>query len=166
MDCVKNGSIQITDEDLPSFLYKSETAYNEENEDMGLFCGFLLVHDSMYITTFLLVPPRLWTLLLRSTRARQGSSSSLRSLEEQSHMRVSRFVIISPLFMSDLFLLGICTLAFHPWANGACLTIFSTSICFMIISWPCLKRIWRIPGWSKLSSGWMSRSQSCFFFRS
>jgi len=56
MDRVKDGSIQITDEDLPSFLYESETAYDEENEDMGLFRGFLLVCVYRHI---LLVPPQL-----------------------------------------------------------------------------------------------------------
>jgi hypothetical protein len=40
MDRVKDGSIQITDEDIPSFLYESKTLYNE---DIGLFCGYLLV---------------------------------------------------------------------------------------------------------------------------
>jgi len=51
MDRVKDGSIQITDEDLPSFLYESETAYDEENEDMGLFRGFLLVRVYRHIFT-------------------------------------------------------------------------------------------------------------------
>jgi hypothetical protein len=44
MDCVEDGSIQLTDEDFPSFLYKSETLYDEDNEDIGLFHGYLLVH--------------------------------------------------------------------------------------------------------------------------
>ena len=44
MDRVEDGSIQITDEDFPSFLYKSETFYNEDNEDIGLFRRYLLVH--------------------------------------------------------------------------------------------------------------------------
>lgn len=51
MDRVRDGSIQITDEDLPSFLYESETAYDEENEDMGLFRGFLLVRVYRHIFT-------------------------------------------------------------------------------------------------------------------
>ena len=51
MDRVKDGSIQITDKDLPSFLYESETAYDEENEDMGLFRGFLLVRVYRHIFT-------------------------------------------------------------------------------------------------------------------
>jgi hypothetical protein len=51
MDHVNDGSIQITDEDLPSFLYESETAYDGENEDIGLFCGFLLVRVYRHIFT-------------------------------------------------------------------------------------------------------------------
>ncbi len=35
LDHVGDGSIQITDGDFPSFLYPSETAYDEENEDIG-----------------------------------------------------------------------------------------------------------------------------------
>ena len=51
MDRVRDGSIQITDEDLPSFLYENETAYDRENEDMGLFRGFLLVRVYRHIFT-------------------------------------------------------------------------------------------------------------------
>jgi hypothetical protein len=51
MDRVNDGSIQITDEDLPSFLYESETAYDGENEDIGLFHGFLLVRVYRHIFT-------------------------------------------------------------------------------------------------------------------
>jgi hypothetical protein len=43
MDRVEDGSIQITDEDFPSFVYESETLYDEDNEDIGLFRGYLLV---------------------------------------------------------------------------------------------------------------------------
>ena len=43
MDRVADGSIQITDEDFPSFLYESETLYDEDNEDIGLFHGYILV---------------------------------------------------------------------------------------------------------------------------
>ena len=51
MDRVADGSIQITDEDLPSFLYASETPYDRENEDMGLFRVFLLVREYRHIFT-------------------------------------------------------------------------------------------------------------------
>jgi hypothetical protein len=43
MDRVEDGSIQITDEDFPSFVYESGTPYDEDNEDIGLFRGYLLV---------------------------------------------------------------------------------------------------------------------------
>jgi len=51
MDRVKDGTVQITDEDFPSFLYDTETAYDEENEDIGLFRGFLLVRVYRHIFT-------------------------------------------------------------------------------------------------------------------
>ena len=51
MDRVGDGSIQITDEDLPSFLYESGIVYDEENEDKGLFRGFLLVRVYRHIFT-------------------------------------------------------------------------------------------------------------------
>jgi len=51
MDRVEDGMVQITDEDFPSFLYDSETAYDEENEDIGLFRGFLLVRVYRHIFT-------------------------------------------------------------------------------------------------------------------
>jgi len=51
LDRVEDGTIQITDEDFPSFLYESDTAYDEENEDIGLFRGFLLVRVFRHIFT-------------------------------------------------------------------------------------------------------------------
>jgi hypothetical protein len=51
MDRVEDGTVQITDEDFPSFLYEIETAYDEENEDIGLFRGFLLVRVYRHIFT-------------------------------------------------------------------------------------------------------------------
>jgi hypothetical protein len=51
MEHVEDGMVQITDEDFPSFLYESGTAYDEENEDVGLFRGFLLVRVYRHIFT-------------------------------------------------------------------------------------------------------------------
>jgi hypothetical protein len=51
MDRVEDGMVQITDEDFPSFLYEIDTAYDEENEDIGLFRGFLLVRVYRHIFT-------------------------------------------------------------------------------------------------------------------
>jgi hypothetical protein len=51
MDRIEDGSIQITDEDFPLFLYTSGTVYDEDNEDLGLFQGFLLVHVYRHIFT-------------------------------------------------------------------------------------------------------------------
>ena len=51
MDRVEDGTVQITDEDFPSFLYDTETAYDEENKDIGLFRGFLLVRVYRHIFT-------------------------------------------------------------------------------------------------------------------
>jgi hypothetical protein len=51
MDRVEDGSIQITDEDFPSFLYESDTFYDEGNEDIGLFRGYLLVRVYRHIFT-------------------------------------------------------------------------------------------------------------------
>lgn len=43
MHTFMDGSIEITDADLPSFLYESGTVYNPDDEVTGLFRGFLLV---------------------------------------------------------------------------------------------------------------------------
>jgi len=51
MDRVEDGTVQITDEDFSSFLYEIETAYDEENKDIGLFRGFLLVRVYRHIFT-------------------------------------------------------------------------------------------------------------------
>ncbi len=51
MDRVEDGTVQITDEDFPFFLYEIETAYDEENKDIGLFHGFLLVRVYRHIFT-------------------------------------------------------------------------------------------------------------------
>jgi hypothetical protein len=43
MDRVEDASLQLTTDDFPSFLYEDGTIYDEDNEDTGLFQGFLLV---------------------------------------------------------------------------------------------------------------------------
>jgi len=39
LDRVEDGTIQITDEEFPSFLYETDTVYDKENEDIGLVRG-------------------------------------------------------------------------------------------------------------------------------
>ena len=51
MDRIEDGSIQITNEDFPLFLYESETLYDKDNEDIGLFRGYLLVRVYRHIFT-------------------------------------------------------------------------------------------------------------------
>jgi hypothetical protein len=51
MDQVEDGSIQLTDEDFPSFLYDTDTVYDPDNEDLGLFRGYLLVRVYRHIFT-------------------------------------------------------------------------------------------------------------------
>jgi len=51
MDHVEDETVQITDEDFPSFLYEIETAYDEKNKDIALFCGFLLIQVYHHIFT-------------------------------------------------------------------------------------------------------------------
>ena len=46
MDGVQDGSINVTHTDLPSFLYKTGTEYDEENQNDGLFQGFFLFRVS------------------------------------------------------------------------------------------------------------------------
>jgi hypothetical protein len=48
MDQVEDGKIEITSEDLPSFLYETGTVYDPQNEAAGLFRGFLLVRVSTF----------------------------------------------------------------------------------------------------------------------
>ena len=43
MDRVEDEKICLTDKDFPVFLYKSGTVYDEDNEDVGLFRGYVLV---------------------------------------------------------------------------------------------------------------------------
>ena len=51
MDRVEDGSIQITEEFFPSFLYETDTLYDKDNEDLGLFRGYLLVRVYRHIFT-------------------------------------------------------------------------------------------------------------------
>jgi hypothetical protein len=43
MDRVEDGSVLLTANEFPSFLHETGTQYDEDNEDLGLFRGFLLV---------------------------------------------------------------------------------------------------------------------------
>lgn len=49
MNQVEDGTVEITADDLPSFLYETGTIYNPEDEITGLFRGFLLVRVSVQI---------------------------------------------------------------------------------------------------------------------
>jgi hypothetical protein len=51
MDGIEDGSIQITEEYFPSFLYETDTLYDEDNEYLGLFQGYLLVRVYRHIFT-------------------------------------------------------------------------------------------------------------------
>ena len=53
MERVEEGKIEITADDLPSFLYESETVYDPDNETTGLFRGFLLVRVCIYFLDLL-----------------------------------------------------------------------------------------------------------------
>ncbi len=55
MDRIEDGSIQITANDFPSFVYESGTVYDENNEDVGLFRGYLLVQASTMVTAVLIM---------------------------------------------------------------------------------------------------------------
>lgn len=48
MSQVKDGTIEITADDVLSFLYESGTVYNPDDETAGLFRGFLLVRVSRH----------------------------------------------------------------------------------------------------------------------
>lgn len=50
MDRVEDGAIEITAADPPSFLYKTGTIYDPENEVEGLFRGFLLIRVSLFFS--------------------------------------------------------------------------------------------------------------------
>jgi hypothetical protein len=52
MDQVEDAKIEISSEDLPSFLYETGTVYDPDNEAAGLFRGFLLVRVSACFITF------------------------------------------------------------------------------------------------------------------
>jgi hypothetical protein len=49
MDQVEDGTIEITANDLPSFLYETGTVFNPKNEAKGLYRGFLLVRVSFLL---------------------------------------------------------------------------------------------------------------------
>lgn len=91
MDRVGDNKISITHEDFPVFLYESGTKYDRENEDAGLFRGYLLVRvrrifqiesrqneHSRRIDPFSLDHPRQWIWLKRGQTRRRRKSSSLR----------------------------------------------------------------------------------------
>lgn len=46
MNRVEDKKIRISHEDFPVFLYESRTVYDGENEDLGLFRGYVLVRVS------------------------------------------------------------------------------------------------------------------------
>jgi hypothetical protein len=50
MDRVEDGSVLLTANEFPSFLYGTGTQYDEDNEDFGLFRGYLLVRVCMLPT--------------------------------------------------------------------------------------------------------------------
>ena len=52
MNQVEDGTIEITANDLPSFLYETGTIYNPDDEITGLFRGFLLVRVSLASNIF------------------------------------------------------------------------------------------------------------------
>jgi hypothetical protein len=52
MNQVADKTIEITSQDLPSFLYETGTVYDPENETIGLFRGFLLVRVSTNLNIF------------------------------------------------------------------------------------------------------------------
>jgi hypothetical protein len=54
LDKIEDGSIVLTDHDLPSFLYDQKVQYNESDEVTGLFRGFLLVRVRRYSVNHLL----------------------------------------------------------------------------------------------------------------
>ena len=56
MDQVQDGKFEITSDDLPSFLYETGTVYDPENENDGLFRGFLIVRVSTRLSILLLRP--------------------------------------------------------------------------------------------------------------
>jgi hypothetical protein len=47
MDRVEDNLIQITSDNFPYFLYESGIVYDEDNEDLSLFRGYLLVRASV-----------------------------------------------------------------------------------------------------------------------
>jgi hypothetical protein len=48
MDRVEEGTVQFTANKFPSFVYETGTNYDEDNEDLGLFRGFLLVRVCIF----------------------------------------------------------------------------------------------------------------------
>ena len=54
MSQVEDGTIDITVEDLPSFLYETGTVYNADDETAGLFRGYLPVRVSLHFDLFCL----------------------------------------------------------------------------------------------------------------
>jgi hypothetical protein len=50
MDRFEDGAIEITAADLPSFLYKTGTIYDPENEVEGRFRSFLLIRVSPFFS--------------------------------------------------------------------------------------------------------------------
>ncbi len=53
MDWIEDGSIRITADDFPSFVYESGTVYDEDNKNVGLFRGYLLVWASTGLSSVL-----------------------------------------------------------------------------------------------------------------
>jgi len=52
MDRVEDGSVLLTANEFPSFLYETGTIYDEKNEEVGLFRGFLLVRVGLFFIDY------------------------------------------------------------------------------------------------------------------
>ena len=52
MNQVEDGTIEISADDPPSFLYETGMVYNPGDETAGLFQGFLLVQVSLHSDIF------------------------------------------------------------------------------------------------------------------
>ena len=109
MDRIEDKKIRLTDEDFPVFLYESGTVYDEENEDVGLFRGYVLVRVSGYYGPYSIMThhvrfidpssldhhPLSIQVERGQIRQRRKYSSLRRSLDGRSHMPAFRYVYMT-----------------------------------------------------------------------
>ena len=162
MDQVEDKVLEITDEDFPAFLYENGTVYDEKNEDLGLFRGYLLVRVST--SNEFHIQMHLWcsmsglsihfhrTIIGDGSRWKGGKQDESKTIQtiwgDRTHhcIHLCSSTYNLKFYFNYLIWLYRHTLLCRLWANGALMMISSIFKTFTRQSLWCLNRIQTIHG--------------------